>query len=488
MGRRVGHVRVAVPDLGARADPAYRDQGRRQRQRRTQRGWCRWGRSRPVRRRPGSSCGGSADRSGWRRSRPGGDGVGRRPQARATSRPQANRVRPRALHGSAGSSAQPRWPITPTTSIWPRRSASRAARHSRGQSAGDAPSRAIPASRCRWTRARPGAAATAARCSSPGTARSIRRATAVAKSASTGFSQLRSGASSPASRSGHASGSDVTPSARAPCAERRPRDVDGAVAEAVGLHDRHQLAGGAAGDQRGVRRHRRQVDGEQRARARRRPERPPRRRSCRGRFRDRPVRRVRGAGDQRPVAVPEAPVPPLGRVVDQALGGQHPAQQLAVGPGVRADAVRGEPAPPVALLGRRVDRGAEVELVAADVDQGEVDGGARRREVPRRAATRSGWSAARARLPRHRGARPAPAAAYDVMIARWASTVRWPSTTRSRTPAGRARSAAISRSASPERTRAPLRVTWHGAGGPPARRTPAPGRRARAGRTAGSSW
>ena len=144
--------------------------------------------------------------------------AGRSPQARAVSRAQANRLRPRSLQASAGSSLHPRCPITPTTSTSPRCSARRAARHRRGQAAGDAPSRAMPQSRCRWIRARPGAAATAARCSRPGTATSTRLRTASAKSASTGFSQLSSGASIPASRSGQASVSAVTPSDVAPCA------------------------------------------------------------------------------------------------------------------------------------------------------------------------------------------------------------------------------------------------------------------------------
>ena len=66
--------------------------------------------------------------------------------------------------------------------------------------------------------ARPGAAATTAQVLEPGTATSTSAPTASAKSASTGLSQLSTGASSPASRSGQASARLVTPSEVAPCA------------------------------------------------------------------------------------------------------------------------------------------------------------------------------------------------------------------------------------------------------------------------------
>jgi hypothetical protein len=45
-----------------------------------------------------------------------------------------------------------------------------------------------------------------------------------------------------------------------------------------------------------------------------------------------------------------------------------------MGTGVATDAVGREPATAVAVLGRRIDRRTQVELVAADVDQRQVDG------------------------------------------------------------------------------------------------------------------
>ena len=120
----------------------------------------------------------------------------------------------------------------------------RAARHSAGQTSGSAPSRAIPVSRCRCTRGarrRPRRRRRGAR----GSARRGRRPapTAAAKSASTGFSQLSTGASRPAARSaqGLVEAGDAEPGRAV--GQRRPGDVDGAVAEPVGLDHRHQLAG-----------------------------------------------------------------------------------------------------------------------------------------------------------------------------------------------------------------------------------------------------
>ena len=85
---------------------------------------------------------------------------GRRPTARAVSSAQAKRVRPSALHSSPGRRRSRGGPSRRRPR--PRRAARPAGRRgtARAQLAGSAPSRAIPASRCRCTRPRPGAAAT----------------------------------------------------------------------------------------------------------------------------------------------------------------------------------------------------------------------------------------------------------------------------------------------------------------------------------------
>ena len=60
----------------------------------------------------------------------------------------------------------------------------------------------------------------------------------------------------------------------------------------------------------------------------------------------------------------------LGRAAAPCGRGHPVSEELG------ADSVGREPAATVALLGRRVDRGAEVELVSAGVDQGQIDRGA----------------------------------------------------------------------------------------------------------------
>ena len=86
----------------------------------------------------------------------------------------------------------------------------------------------------------------------PGTATSTWRRAASAKSASTGLSQLRSGASTPASRSGQASAEGGDAERRRTVRQRGPGDVERAVSEPVGLDHRHQRPRGAGGDQAGV--------------------------------------------------------------------------------------------------------------------------------------------------------------------------------------------------------------------------------------------
>ena len=184
-----------------------------------------------------------------------------RGRARDLERPRRTALRPSALHGSAGSSAQAEVAHHADDPTRPRRSARRAARHSAAHSAGSAPSRAMPVSRCRWTagpagaRRRPPPGGPG-----PGRRRRCRRATAAAKSASTGLSQLSTGAASPASRSGErlVEAGDAEPGRAV--GERGAGDVDGAVAEAVGLDHRHQLAGRAGGEEPGVRGDGGQVD------------------------------------------------------------------------------------------------------------------------------------------------------------------------------------------------------------------------------------
>ncbi len=179
--------------------------------------------------------------------------AGRRPQARATSRPQAKRVRPTLLPGSSGVSASARWPITPTTSTSPRRSASRAARHRSPQADGAAPSRAMPVSSCRWMREPRARATTASRCSRPGTATSTSATRAAAKSASTGFSQLSDRRVDAGGAQGERLVDRGDAEAGGAVGEGGTGDVDRPVPEAVGLDDGHQLAGGAAREGAGVR-------------------------------------------------------------------------------------------------------------------------------------------------------------------------------------------------------------------------------------------
>ena len=107
------------------------------------------------------------------------------------------------------------------------------------------------------------------------------------------------------------------------------------------------------------------------------------------------------------------------------------------------------------LLGRRVDRRAEVEVVAARVDQGEVDRGAGdvRRDLDGR--DEAAGQAVQVVGRDARAGRRRPRRSTRAMIARWSATDRCPSTTRRRDPARQQRPAASpSRAARPARTSA----------------------------------
>ena len=193
--------------------------------------------------------------------------AGRRPGAagglEAPGEPGPARAR---WPGRPGTSAQARWPITPDDAhqTLPLGAAGGAAQagplgrrgavagHARCRGAG-APRRParVRATASRWSRARDRHLDAAPR--------------GGGKSASTGLSQLSTGASMPSARSASASSRLVTPEPGRAVGERGPRDGGGAVAEAVGLDHRHQLAGGLRAKSSTVGRHRGQVHVQPRA-------------------------------------------------------------------------------------------------------------------------------------------------------------------------------------------------------------------------------
>ncbi len=180
-----------------------------------------------------------AARCRWRRAQAARPGDLERPRERWSGRGRCT---------SAGSSAQPRWPITPTTSIAPRRSASRApgtadATATAGPVAGHAGVDVQVHPRPARGR-RDGGEVLRTRYGDIDPPR-----TAVAKSASTGFSQLSNGAVEPGVAQGPRLGERGDAERGGAVRERRPGHVDGAVAEPVGLHHRHQVAGRAVREQ-----------------------------------------------------------------------------------------------------------------------------------------------------------------------------------------------------------------------------------------------
>ncbi len=302
----------------------------------------------------------------------GGGGGGEVPVGAAAARPaaartpQANRARPVALVGvgrvvGAAAGGPSRRSRAPGPAARPGGPPGTGAAHCSGA----APSRAMPVSRWRCTRAPAPSAAIASRCSRLGTASSM---SGRDRRAEVGVDRVepaqRPARSDPRPRRADRLVDAGHPEPGRPGGEGRTRDVGGAVPEAVGLDHGHQLAGAprrTAGCWRRPPRGRRSaaVLG-----ATRRVERPQDAHAA-ALAADRAVESGGGAGDQRPVAVAVAPVPPLGRVVDESHAAQHPGEQVAVGARVGADPGSGEVAAAVALLGGRVDRGAEVELGAA---------------------------------------------------------------------------------------------------------------------------
>ena len=289
----------------------------------------------------------------------------------------------------------------------------------------------------------------------------------------------------PASRRANASSRLVTPSHEAPCASAVRATSTAPWPNPSALTTAISAPGVRAAKSRVLARDRGEVDVAAVRRARRGP--GGERSSCRDRPLDRAVERGGRAGDQRPVAVAVRPVPPLGRVVDQAGArrARRPAARGGPGRRRRCRARRSS-------SGRRSARGSRRSACRGRARRRTRRPGSgprppRRRAAPPRAGRRTGWSAAAARARADRRGGRAPRPSTPRRWRRWSAGERCPSTTRSRMPGGRAASARSSRRArdGAHQLAAGREVTGEQdqrlAGRAPAPRRPE-------GRRAGSSW